>query len=96
MEIIYSPIPAAKVGSLEQVAQESIQVGLNTFGEGDCTTSLGSLCQGSATLTVKNLPPIFRRTFLSSSLCPLSCHQAPLERIWLHLPDPHPLAIYMH
>jgi len=28
--------------------------------------------------------------------CPLSCHWAPLERVWSRPPDPHPADIYKH
>ena len=45
--------------------------GLNISREGDSTTSLGSLCQGSVTLRVKKSFLMFRRNFLSFSFCPL-------------------------
>jgi len=44
---------------------------LNISREGDSTTSLGSLCQGSVTLRGKLLFHTFRRNFLCFSLCPL-------------------------
>ena len=44
----------------------------NISREGDSTTSLGSLGQGSITLRGKKFFLIFRRNFLCLSLCPLS------------------------
>ena len=44
---------------------------LNISREGDSTTSLGSLCQGSVTLRGKKFFLRFRRNFLCFSLCPL-------------------------
>ena len=45
--------------------------GLNISREGDSTTSLGNLLQYSVTLRVKKFFLMFRRNFLSLSLCPL-------------------------
>ena len=44
---------------------------LNISREGDSTTSLGSLCQGSITLRVKKFFNVFRGNFLCFNLCPL-------------------------
>ena len=44
---------------------------LNISREGDSTTSLGSLFQGSVTLRGKKFFLMFRRNFLCFSLCPL-------------------------
>ena len=44
---------------------------LNISREGDSTTSLGSLGQGSVTLRGKKFFLIFRQNFLCFSLCPL-------------------------
>ncbi|KAM6336809.1 coiled-coil domain-containing protein 30 [Alca torda] len=43
----------------------------NVSRDGDSTTSLGSLCQGSATLTAKKFLLVLRWNFPWSSLCPL-------------------------
>jgi len=44
---------------------------LNTCKEQESTTSLGNLCQSSATLTVKKYFLMFRWSLLRFSLCPL-------------------------
>ena len=44
---------------------------LNISREGDSTTPLGSLGQGSVTLRGKKFFLLFRRSFLCFSLCPL-------------------------
>ena len=44
---------------------------LSTSKDGDSTTSLGSLCQCSATLTVTECFLMFRGNLLCVSLCPL-------------------------
>ena len=69
---------------------------LNICREGDSTTSLGSLFQGSVTLRGKKFFLMFRRNFLCLSFCPLSCHWAPLKRAWPHPPDTHPSDFYKH
>ena len=48
---------------------------LNISREGDSTTSLGSLFQGSITLRVKKFFLTFRRNFLCFSLCPKAMKQ---------------------
>lgn len=40
-----SGLTPTKAGSLQQVAQEGVQVGLDFFRETDSTATLGSLCQ---------------------------------------------------
>ena len=59
---------------------------LNISREGDSTTPLGSLFQDSVTLRVKKFAPF----------APLSCHWAPLKRVWPHPPHTHPSDIYKH
>ena len=58
----------------------------NISREGDSTTSLGSLGQGSVTLRGKKFFLMFSWSLPSSASvcarCPLSCHWAPLERVW--------------
>ena len=55
---------------------------LNISREGDSTTSLGSLCQGSTTLRGKKFFLMFRRNFLCFSLCPLTLIQLVPRLIW--------------
>lgn len=55
--------PSAKAHCLEQVAQESIQAGFDISREGDSTTNLGSLFQGSVTFKVKKFFLMFRWNF---------------------------------
>jgi len=66
-----SPNPLTKQGRLQQAAQDLVQAGLEYLQEGDSTTSLGSLFQGSITLRGKKFFLIFRQNFLCFSLCPL-------------------------
>ena len=63
--------PLPQQGHPEQAEQDPVQEGLNISREGDSTTSLGSLLQGSVTLRVKKFFLMFRRNFLCFSLCPL-------------------------
>jgi len=64
-----SPTPLPKQGHPEQAAQDLIQVGLNISREGDTTAPLGSLFQGSVTLTVKKFFLLFSQNVLCFSLC---------------------------
>ena len=56
-----SPTLLPKQGHLQQAAQHHVQPGLNISREGDSTTSLGSLFQGSDTLRGKKFFLMFRR-----------------------------------
>ena len=60
--------PLPKQGHPQQAAQHRVQAGLEFSREGDSTTSLGSLFQGSVTLGVKKFFLMFRRNFLCFSL----------------------------
>ena len=64
-----TPTPP-RAGSLQEVAQESIQVGSNGFREGD-PPPLRALFQGSAPLMGKKWFLTSRRNVLCSILCPL-------------------------
>jgi len=77
-----SPTLPPKQGHLQQAAQDLVQVGLEYISrEGDSTAPLGSLFQGSVTLSGKKFFLMFRQNFLCFSLCPLplSCRWAPLK-----------------
>ena len=89
-----SPAPLLKQVPLEQAAQDHIQVGFEISGEGQSTTSLGSLFQCS--VRVKKFFLMFIWNFLCCSLCPLPLvlSLAPLKRVWPHPPDTHPEDIY--
>jgi len=66
--------------------------GLSISREGDSTTSLGNLCQGSITLRVKKFFLMFAETSCASvcTRCPLSSPRwAPLKTVWPHPPDTH-------
>ena len=53
----------------------------------DSTTSLGNLCWYLATLTENGLLCLSRISCISvCASCSLSCHWAPLKRVWLYLP----------
>jgi len=67
LKIIWFQPPCDEQGHLplDQVAQSSIQLALNTAREGAATASLGNLCQCLTTLIVKNF-------FLISDI-PLCC-----------------------
>jgi len=85
--------PPAKAGSPRAGSTAPRPGGvLNISREGESTTSLGSLGQGFVTLRGKKFFLVFRWNFLCSS-CPLSCHWAPLKRVWPRPPDPHPADI---
>jgi len=67
-----SPNLLPKQGHLQQAAQDLVQAGLEFISrEGESTTSLGSLFQGSVTLRGKKFFLMFRQSFLCFSLCPL-------------------------
>ena len=67
-----SPNPLPKQGHLQQAVEDLVQAGLEFISrEGDSTTSLDSLFQGSITLRGKKFFLMFRRNFLCFSLCPL-------------------------
>lgn len=78
LEVIQSQSPA-KADSLQQVAQEGIQIGSDYFHNGVSTTSLCSLFQCSMT-------PFFSDVVLETSYvsiyvhCSLVCHWALLKR----------------
>ena len=63
--------PLPKQGHPQQAAQHRVQAGLEYLREGDSTTSLGSLGQGSVTLRGKKFFLLFSWRFLCFSLCPL-------------------------
>jgi len=71
---------------------------LNISREGESTSSLGSLFQGSVTLRGKKFFLMFKWNFLCFSLCPfpLVLLLAPLKRVWPHPLDIHPSDIYKH
>jgi len=53
--------------------------------DGDSTTSLGNPFQGLVSLTIKNCHIRFSGTSRVSACARcLSCHWAPLRRVWLH------------
>ena len=64
---VTQPNSLPKQGHAEQAAQHRIQGVLNISREGDSTTSLGSLGQGSVTLRGKKFFLTFRRNFLCFS-----------------------------
>ena len=66
-----SPTPLLKQGHPERLHRTASRQVLNISREGDSTTSLGSLFQGSVTLRRKKFFLMFRRNFLCFSLCPL-------------------------
>jgi len=69
------PTPCHEQGHLplHQVAQSSIQPGLEHFQGGPATASLGNLCQCFTTLMVKNFLLISHLNLSSFSLEPLPC-----------------------
>ena len=71
---------------------------LNVSREGDSTASLGSLCHCSGTLTGKEFFSILGGTSCvpACAHCPLSCHWAPLKRVWSHSLGIHPSHIYKY
>ena len=75
--------PPAKAVPYSRLHRKASTWVLSISRGGDCTTSLGSLCQDSVTLPVKKFFLIFVWNFLCSS-CPFSCHWTPLKRVWPH------------
>jgi len=65
------PTPLPKQGHLQQAAQDLVRWVLNISREGESTTSLGSLFQGSVTVREKLFFLMFRQNFLCFNLCPL-------------------------
>jgi len=66
-----SPTPCRSRITQSRLQRTSSGQGLSISREGDSTSPLGSLGQGSVTLTVKRLFLLFRWNFLCFSLCPL-------------------------
>lgn len=63
--------PTAKAGYVDQVTKESLKEFLNVSREGEYTTSLQSLCQCSATHSVKEFHFMLCWNFLCFSTWPL-------------------------
>lgn len=74
--------PCSKQGQLEQFSQCHVQSGLNTFKNGDSTTSSSNWFQHSITLGI-NFFLMFLWIFLYLILCLLPLYWAPLRFIWL-------------
>jgi len=66
-----SPTPCPSRVTQRRLHRTASRRGLNIPREGDSTTSLGSLDQGSVTLRGKKFFLIFSWSFLCFSLCPL-------------------------
>jgi len=66
-----SPTPCQSRVTYSRLHRTLFRRGLSISREGDSTTSLGSLGQGSVTLRVKKFFLLFSWSFLCFSLCPL-------------------------
>jgi len=66
-----SPTPCQSRVTQSRLHKTASRWVLNISREGDSTTSLGSLCQGSVILRVKKFFLMFSWSFLCFSLCPL-------------------------
>ena len=91
-----SPTPLPKQGHLEQIAQDLIQVHFEYLQR----RRLHNL-SGQPVLMLRHPQSEDSRSDGTSyaSVCahyPLSCHWAPLKRVWPHPPDTHPSDIYKY
>lgn len=87
-EGLKGPLNAPQPKPLQQVAGESIQVGLG-LSRGAFPTSLGSVCQGS-------LREVFPSVQVEFPWFPFASYPFVLQRAWPRAPDPHPSDVARH
>jgi len=87
-----SPTPCPSTVTQSRLHSTTSRGVWNISREGDSTASLGSLGQGSVTLRGRSSSSCSAGASSASvcARCPLSCHWAPLNRVWPHRPDTHP------